>query len=117
MAGSPGVEALMVICELPIGVLTDVLTLKVSELGFPFVGATEFAGWNWQLAPCGRPEHDSVTEPVKEPRAETSRATGEVVLPGATLTLFGEGDPRLKSTMCNVSEKSWVTVAESVPTA
>jgi hypothetical protein len=44
------------------------------------------------------------------------KETGEVVAPGTTLTVGGEGVLKLKSTMCNVREKLWMVVAGSVPT-
>jgi hypothetical protein len=36
----------MVICEVPIGVLADALTLKATATGLPAVGATTLDGWN-----------------------------------------------------------------------
>jgi hypothetical protein len=93
--GPPGVEALMVIGDVPNGVPADVPTVKETLTGFPAVGVTVFDLGNWQLAPCGRPEHEIVTAPLKPPRDDTSRETGFVMLPGVTLTLDGTGVPRL----------------------
>ena len=54
----------------------------------------------------GKFEHESATEPLKVPEADTEREADAVVLPGVTLTLAGDGAPRKKSTMCRASEKS-----------
>ena len=117
LVGSPGLEATIEIWDVPSGVLEDATTLSVKEIGFPLVGNADGDGWNWQLAPEGKPVQESVTVPVNELSTETSSATGALVLPGTTLTLAGDGAPKLKSTICNVSVTSWVTLAESVPTA
>jgi len=97
-------------------VLVKVLTFKMTATGFVLIGATTFDGWNEQLAPSGSPAHESVTGLLKAPAAETMKETGEVVAPGTTLTVGGEGVLKLKSTMCNVREKLWMVVAGSVPT-
>jgi hypothetical protein len=97
-------------------VLANVLTVNVTVAEAPLVGVTEL-GWNWQLAPEGGPEQESVTEPVNAPSAEIRSEIGPLTFPGTTLTLLGEGAPRLKSTMCNVRRTSCVITAESVPTA
>jgi hypothetical protein len=117
LTGSPGLEALIEIWDVPSGVLEVVATLRAREIGLPRVGDAEDDGWNWQLAPDSKPEQESVTVPVNELNAETTSETGALVFPGTTLTLAGDGAPKLKSTICNVSATSWVTLAESVPTA
>src|SRR5260370_8687008 len=93
--GPPGVEAEIVIGDVPKGVPADVLKGKETLTRFPAVGVTVFDGWNWQLAPRGSPEHEIVTAPLKAPRNDTSSETGVVMLPGVTLTLDGTGVPRL----------------------
>src|SRR5258708_6500904 len=101
-------------CEI---VLDVVVSVTVTGAGFPVARLMELEGWNWQLAPVGRPEQDNVTVPANEPKPEMDEDTGGVVLPGITLTLVGEGWLRLKSTICRVSEKSTMTAFGSEPTA
>jgi hypothetical protein len=112
----PVTLALIVTIERPRAVLVDVLTFKMTETGFVLIGATTFDGWNEQLAPTGSPAHESVTRLLKAPAAETRKETGELVAPGTTLTVEGEGVLKLKSTMCKVREKLWMVLAGSVPT-
>jgi hypothetical protein len=54
----------------------------------------------------GKFEHDSATEPVKLPAAEIERDAADVVPPGATLKLDGDGALNEKSTICKLSKKS-----------
>jgi hypothetical protein len=70
-----------------------------------------------QALPAGKFEQESDTEALKFPLAESNNETDALILPGVTLTLGGDGAPREKSTMCRVSEKSWVMLVASVPTA
>jgi hypothetical protein len=44
LADPPGVTALIAIVEVPVGVLTEVLMLTATAMGFPFVGATDADG-------------------------------------------------------------------------
>src|SRR5437667_1411845 len=76
LVGSPGLEATIEIWDVPSGVLEDATTLSVKEIGFPLVGNADGDGWNWQLAPEGKPVQESVTVPVNELSTETSSATG-----------------------------------------
>lgn len=108
---------MIVTCDVPSGVLEDVFTLIATEMGFTLTGLTVFAGWNWQLAPAGKPEHESATAPANEPSPETTDETGALALPGITLTLFGVGGLTLKSKICKVSEKSKVSAFGSEPSA
>lgn len=62
LAGSPAVVALIEICEVPDGVVEVVAMFKVTEAGFPLVGATVLEGWYAQLTPAGNPEQESTTE-------------------------------------------------------
>src|SRR6266536_1691697 len=107
----------MMMGNVPNGVPTDVVTFNVAVSEFPVARTTVVAGWNWQLAPCGNPEHASVTEPLNDPRAESPREIGGLVAPGATLTDAGRGAARLKSTVCSARAKSCVTAKGSLPTA
>ena len=116
-AGAPGVVALTVTEDVPSGVAEEVEMLRLTETGLPLVGETEAAGANWQVAPAGRFEHARVTEPLKLPAAETEKVAGALVPPGVVVTLAGDGGPSEKSTICKVRGKSWVMLAESVPTA
>jgi hypothetical protein len=106
LAGAPAVVALMVIGNVPSGVLDDVEMFKLTDTGLALVGETEVEGSNLQIAPAGKFEHESATEPLKVPEAETESEADALVLPGVTLTLAGEGAPRAKSTICKVSRKS-----------
>lgn len=126
MIGSPGLEALIEICVVPNGVLELVITLSVREIGLPLVGDAEDDGWNWQLAPDGKPEQESATVPVNELSAETTSETGALVFPGTTLTLAGDGALKPKSTACNVSDvmchagrigSNRVKIEQVIPTA
>jgi hypothetical protein len=117
LSGEPALDAMIVICAVPNGVFTDVLTVRFMGTGFATDRSTVLEGWNWQLAPAGSPEHDIATVPANEPNPETSKETGAVVFPGTTLTLDGTGVPSVKSTMCSVSEKSTVSMFVSEPKA
>ena len=109
--------ALIVIGNVPNGVLDEVVIFKVAETGLPLVGETVVDGWNLQAAPVGKFEQESVTLPAKLPAAETEKEAAALVFPGVTLTVLDDGGLRLKSTICKVREKSWVTVAGSLPAA
>ncbi len=43
-AGSPAVMALILICDVPVGVLADVVTVTVTEIEFPLVNVTDVDG-------------------------------------------------------------------------
>jgi hypothetical protein len=110
-------KALMVTVDDPIRVLLEVAMIRVTGTELALVGVTTLEGWNWQLAPTGRPAQESATELEKEPAADTVNDTEPLVEPGETLTLPGEGVEMAKSTMWSAKPNLWVIVAESVPAA
>ena len=106
LAGAPGVVALIVIGNVPSGVVDDVVTLKLAETGLPLVGETEDDGWNLQTAPEGKFEHESVTAPLKLPAAVIENKIAALAFPGVTFTVLGDGALSPKSTICTATEKS-----------
>jgi hypothetical protein len=116
-AGAPEVVAESVTVELPTGVLTAAVTVNVTVTGVLEVGFTVAEGEKAHAAPVGRPLGQlSVTEPEKEPDADTTNVLWFEVPPCTTFNVFGFGAVSAKSTTCSVAAASWVVVPASVPT-
>jgi len=102
----------------PTGVPAAVFTVSVTVTGAEDVGLTELDGENTQAAPVGSPAGQlSVTVPAKLPEAVTWNVLAADVSPCPTLTAFGLGAVKSKSTTCSVTVVSCVMLYGSVPTA
>jgi hypothetical protein len=90
----------------------------VTVTGDADVGLTELDGENTQAAPAGNLAVQlSVTVPAKLPAAVTWNVLAADVPPCATVSEFGLGAVKLKSTTCTVTVASRVIAFPSVPTA
>jgi len=118
-AGAPAAIAEMVtVVGPPTGVPADTVTVIVTVTDDEEVGFTELDGENPQAAPAGSPaEQPSVTVSAKLPAAVTWNVLAPDAPPCATVTAFGLGAVKLKSTTCSVTGASWVIALPSVPTA
>jgi hypothetical protein len=118
-AGAPAAIAeIVTVVGPPAGVPVAAVTVNVIVTGAEDVGLTELAGENTQAAPVGSPaEQFSVTVPAKLPDAVTWNVLASDVPPCATLSEFGLGAVKLKSTTCSVTGASRVIAFPSVPTA
>ena len=107
-AGAPVVMAETVTMNgPPTGVPAAAVTVNVSVTGVEDVGLTELDGENTQAAPVGNPaEQLSVTVPEKLPAAVTWNVLAPDVPPCPTVSEFGLGAVRLKSTTCSVTVAS-----------
>jgi len=118
-AGAPAVIAeIVTVTGPPAGVPAAAVTVNLTVTGDEDVGLTELDGENTQAAPVGRPaEQLSVTVPAKLPAAVTWNVLVPDVPPCPTVSEFGLGAVKLKSTTCSVTAASLVIVFGSVPTA
>ena len=118
-AGAPVVIAeIVTVVGPPTGVPAPVVTVSVIVTGAAEVGLTALDGENTQAAPAGNPAGQlSATVPAKLPAPVTWNVLAADVPPCATLTEFGLGDVKLKSTTCSATAASRVIVFPSVPTA
>ena len=117
--GAPvAIAAMVTVVGPPTGVPAAAVTVNVTVTGVEDFGLTELDGENEQAAPVGSPaEQLSVTVPAKLPAAVTWNVLGADVPPWATLSEFGLGAVKLKSTTCSVTGASCVIAFPSVPTA
>ena len=118
-AGAPVVMAeIVTVAGPPSGVAAIAVTVNVTVTGAEDVGFTELDGENTQAAPEGSPAgQESVTVAAKLPAAVTWNVLAGEVPPCPTLTEFGLGTVKLKSTTCSVTGASCVMALPSVPTA
>jgi hypothetical protein len=118
-AGAPvAVAASVTISGPPSGVPAPAVTVNVTVTAEETVGLTELDGENTQAAPAGSLTGQlSVTVPAKLPEAVTWNVLAADVPPCATLSEFGLGVVKLKSTTCSVTVASRVIASVSVPTA
>lgn len=95
----------------PCGVPAAAVTVSETVTGDEDVGLTELDGEKTHAAPDGSPVgQPSVTGPEKLPAAVTWKVLVPDVPPGATVSEFGFGVVRLKSTIWSVTVRSRVRV-------
>jgi hypothetical protein len=118
-AGAPvAISEIVTVVGPPSGVPAAAVTVNATGAGVEEVGFTELDGENTQAAPAGSPAGQlSVTVPAKLPEAVTWNVLAADVPPCCTLTAFGLGAVKLKSTTCSVTVVSCVMLYGSVPTA
>jgi hypothetical protein len=116
-AGAPAVIAeIVTVTGPPNGAPAAAVTVNVTASGDEDVGLTELDGKNTQAAPVGRPaEQLSVTVPAKLPAAVTWNVLVPDVPPCPTVSEFGLGAVKSKSTTYSVTAASFVIVYGSVP--
>jgi hypothetical protein len=118
-AGAPvAIAEIVTVVGPPSGVPAAAVTVNATGAGVEEVGFTELDGENTQAAPAGSPTGQlSVTVPAKLPEAVTWNALAADVSPCPTVSEFGLGAVKLKSTTCSVTVVSCVMLYGSVPTA
>lgn len=88
----------MLTVDEPGGVPLVVAMVSVTAIGELEVGCTEAEGRKLQVAPDGRPLHESATVPLNDPDAVTENVMFCDVLGRFTVTAFGTGAVSPKST-------------------
>src|ERR1700690_1563821 len=88
-AGAPLVFAEMVTVDVPVGVPLVVPIVSVTGTGVLDVGFTDAEGEKLQVAPVGRPLHESETVPANDPEAVTEKLMFCEVFGRFTVTVPG----------------------------
>ena len=71
LVGPPVTEPLMVIGDVPVGVVAPALMVRVTVAGLPEIGDAALEGWKLHVAPVGKPPQERATAWLNAPAPVT----------------------------------------------